>query len=553
MNWEEPAMHSHSGPQEYLPVRNQAMGTWQKFPKGVVRNGKGGSVTLKLSDDLIQARWVRVVMTQSNNQPGPHGADDVRHRSGYAIYEVYVGEVEADGHFTDFTKHVPDGRKQTATYCSSTDPWHTADSLNPRGNQTGIDLFYTSGITKGLPAMFTVPLIYSIPDDAAAQIEYMKKRGYQVSWMEMDGEADAQYYMPEDYAALYCQFAKAIHKVDPTMKLGGPLFQGINQDVSVWPDAKGNKSWSGRFYDYLEAHGHGNDLTFVSFENYPYEASTMEWDDLYRNQEITRRMLQDFRKDGLPKSIPLMNTESNLSGSLSVYMSDIFSALWLADNIGSFFEEGGGLYIHSPIEPSRLGHGRQRYAVWGNGIFDENFTIKEYAAFYHSMRMINCQGSAVGGNGFCDKNYKTKEYTAFYHSGRMINNEWVSHRTGVHKQYRVTGGPEDAAGNAHVTSYAVKRPDGDWALLIINKDKDTPRSIRVVFEDGGKTGFFSGSVRMVTYGSEQHVWHRRDRNAHADPNLRPVESFVTGSKDLVVTLPKASVTVLRGKVVGLSA
>jgi hypothetical protein len=521
MNWEEPAMHSDGGGEEFLPVSNQAMGNWKRFPKGVVRDGKGGSVTLNLSDDLIPARWVRVVMTQSTNQPGPHGADDIRHHSGYAMYEVYVGKIESDGHFVDFAKHAPDGKKQSATYCSSTDPWHSVDSLSPRGDQTGIDLFFTSGITNGLPAMMTVPLIYSVPEDAAAQIEYMKNRGYQISWMEMDEEADGQYYMPEDYASLYIQFARAIHKVDPTMKLGGPVFQGINQDVSVWPDAKGNKSWFGRFYDYLKSHGHADELTFVSFEIYPYEACTMKWEDLYRNQEITRAMLKDFWDDGLPKSIPLMNTESNLCGSLSVYMSDIFSALWLADNVGSFFEQGGSLYIHSPIEPSGLGHGCQGYAVWGNAI--------------------------------CDRDFKIIEYMAFYHAGRMINNEWVTHRAGVHKQYRVTGGQEDGAGNVHVTGYAVKRPDGDWALLIVNKDKDNPHPVRLAFEDDGKTGYFSGPVRMVTYGSEQYVWHGADANAHADPNLPPVVSSISGGKDVEITLPKASVTVLRGKVEGLGA
>ena len=149
MNWEEPAMDSTDQGGEYLPVANQAMGNWIRFPNGVVRDGKGGSVTLKLADNLISTRWVRVVMTQSSNQPGPHGSDDLRHRVGYAIYEVYVGRLEADGKFADFVKHAANGRQQTATYCSSTDPWHTVQDLNPRGDQTGWDIFFTSGITNG--------------------------------------------------------------------------------------------------------------------------------------------------------------------------------------------------------------------------------------------------------------------------------------------------------------------------------------------------------------------------------------------------------------------
>lgn len=521
MNWEEPAMDSTGQGEQFLPVENQAMGNWKRFPKGMVREGKGGSVTLKLADVPIATRWVRVLMTQSSNKPGPHGEGDVRHRSGYAIYEVYVGRIESDGKFADLVRHAPDGRKQTATYCSSTDPWHSAESLNPRGDQTGLDLFYTSGITNNLPAMMTVPLIYSVPEDAAAQIAYMKKRGYPISWVEMDEEADGQYYMPEDYAALYIQFADAIHRVDPTLKLGGPVFQGINQDVSVWPDARGNKSWFGRFFNYLKSHGKADTLTFVSFEIYPYDACAMKWEDLYRCRELTRSCLKAFRDDGLPANIPLMNTESNLSGSLSVYMSDIFSALWLADNVGSFFLEGGGAYYHSPIEPSVIEHGCQGWAIWGNAL--------------------------------CDHDFKIIAYTAFYYASQMINNEWVTHRTGAHHLHRVEGGIEDEAGNMLVTSYAVRRPDGDWALLLVNKDKNNAHSIRIGFEDGGKSGSFSGPVRMVTFGGEQYVWHGADASAHADPNLPPVVTSITASGDTAVTLPKASVTVLRGKVEGLTA
>ena len=36
-----------------------------------------------------------------------------------------------------------------------------------------------------------------------------------------------------------------------------------------------------------------------------------------------------------------MNTESALTDNLSNYMTDIFSALWLADSVGSFFLYGG--------------------------------------------------------------------------------------------------------------------------------------------------------------------------------------------------------------------
>ena len=78
MNWEEPAMDSTGQGGEYLPVSNQAMGNWVRFPNGVVRDGKGGSVTLKLAENLMTTRWVRVVMTNrpiSRDPTGPMTSD----------------------------------------------------------------------------------------------------------------------------------------------------------------------------------------------------------------------------------------------------------------------------------------------------------------------------------------------------------------------------------------------------------------------------------------------------------------------------------------------
>ena len=134
----------------------------------------------------------------------------------------------------------------------------------------------------------------------------------------------------------------------------------------------------------------------------------------------------------------------------------------------------------------------------------------------------------------------------------MINEEWVTHRSGTHHLYSADVGIEDAAGNALVTSYAVRRPDGHWALLLINKDKNNAHSVRIAFENGSHAGHFSGTIRAVTFGSEQYVWHGKDASAHADPNLPPVVSSIDASAQTVFTLPKASVTVLRGEVNGLA-
>ncbi|PYV13886.1 MAG: hypothetical protein DMG07_13180, partial [Acidobacteria bacterium] len=74
-------------------------------------------------------------------------------------------------------------------------------------------------------------------------------------------------------------------------------------------------------------------------------------DHLYREPQMVSHILHAFRENGLPKEIPVMVTESHISWRLTGPMSTIFAALWLADNIGSFFEAGGAAFYHSPIQP----------------------------------------------------------------------------------------------------------------------------------------------------------------------------------------------------------
>jgi len=99
----------------------------------------------------------------------------------------------------------------------------------------------------------------------------------------------------------------------------------------------------------------------------------------------------------------------------------------------------------------------------------------------------------------------------------------------------------------------VHRPDGNWSLMLVNRDETSPHTVRVQFEDSKskQTVGFSGPVTFVTFGSEQYVWINDGPNSHADPDHPPVATTVDGGAQTAFTLPKASVTVLRGKVAGL--
>src|SRR5205085_1566305 len=122
------------------------------------------------------------------------------------------------------------------------------------------------GLTNGLPLLLPVGVLYDTPENAAAEISYLKDRGYPFERVELGQEPDGQFVAPEDYAALYIQFAKAIHAVDPKLKLGGPSFQDIEPGERIGPTPTGKPDWLRRFLAYLKEQGRLNEYSFFSFE-----------------------------------------------------------------------------------------------------------------------------------------------------------------------------------------------------------------------------------------------------------------------------------------------
>ena len=506
-------------PGDALDFDRGPAGMWRPFPDGEVKHGAGGWRTFKLGA-AMEIQFVRVWMTSSSNTCDEHGPADVRNCVGYAMLQIQVGIENASGVFRDA---VDAGAPKQPSYTSSSiDPWHAATDVNDSGKyqHTGFDLFFTSGITNGLPAMIPVTMLYGTPEDSAAQLAYIEKRGYPVAYVEMGEEPDGKHMLPEDYGALYLQWATALHKVDPHLKLGGPVFEGVNEDIRVWPDARGRVSWMGRFVDYLKAHGRIADLAFVSFEHYPFEPCAVTWKSLYEEPQLIKHILEVWRADGVPKDVPLMVTENHLAANLTGPMSTIFAGLWLADNVGAFLGGGGAAFYHSPIQPQ---------------------PVQE-----------SCLGWASWSNFVADRDYNITGYTSLYFAAQMINREWVAHRSGVHQMYRVTTDVKDTDGDELVTAYAVQRPDGSWSVMLVNRDETSAHTVRVGFQGGGgPPGYFSGAVRVVSFGSEQYVWKDLGAESHADPDGPAVASVMAGGARATVVLPRASITVVRGAVEGL--
>ena len=477
-------------------------GAWQTFPMGAVSGGSGGSPTLKLMGWKIPVRYLRIWMTASSNTCDTHGSEDRRNCLGYAISELYVGTVSDDGTFTDIVKHLP-SRQQTITWPSSVDPWHAASDLDyARGDQIGFDFFFHCGVTRGLPAMIPIAILYGNPEDAANEIAYLYKRKYPISGIEMGEEPDGQRVLPEDYATLYTQFARAIHKLSPQAPLGGPSFEGTAGDVDSWADADGRVSFLGRFVTYLKAHHALQDFTFFSFEHYPCGAGGGEgkkcadWSSLYWEPAYVDHLIQAWKDNGLPQNLPFYMTEGNdlEDGGAGA----VKRGLWLADYVGSMLTAGasGTYYFH-------------------------------YIATEHG-----------GDDGFLpiDNENRVSTYPPQYLATQVITKEWVEPVDSAHKLFKTTTDVKDQNGNTLVTAYTVKRPDGKWSIMLVNKDQDNDHSVKIVFADLLKKQIrsFAGPVDRIVFGPAEY--------AKAASN----STIAAQSPDMPYVLPKSSIIVLRG-------
>jgi hypothetical protein len=487
-------------------------GRWRAFPGGTVTDGGGGVALLQLAPRPVTTRFVRLLLL-AGSHTAPAGATDPRDSLGFALREISLGTLDGMGRLHDAVRHAPRAQSQTETLVSSTDPWHRASDRDSALVQPGLDLVFESGLTHGLPVLLPVPMLFDTPDNAAALLRYVRARGWPVPRLELGEEPDGHRIVPEDYAALYLQFARALRAIDPHITLGGPSWQNaLNAWVAVWPErpAPGPRaSWIGRFMDYLDARGRASDFGFLSFEWYPFEdpcegAATQ----LARAPELLASRLAALRASGLPAGLPLILTEYGYSAHAGPNDLSLASALLNAATLAGFFAGGGSeAYVYG-WEPGYLGRAA-RCALWGDNLL--------------------FLADSAGGAG---------SRLPAYYAARLLTRTWADSSGGAHAMHavRVTG-----AGTSRLSAWALHRPDGRWSLLLVNRDPTHALTLDARFGVGADGRTVVGPLDIWSYSAEQYRWDHPREGGHPSRSEPPAHTLSSGGS---VTVPAWSLMVL---------
>jgi len=481
---------------------------WKHFPHGTIEQGRGGDQDLRLSQDPIKARYLRIWMTEGSgtiaSQEGHQRSRDQRDSLGYAIREISAGVHEATGIFHDAVSHAP-GHEQTVTYASSTDPWHKASDRDPKVEQPGIDLLARCGITRNLPMMLAVPVLYDTPENASALVRYVEGKKIPISRYELGEEPDGQRVAPEDFGALYAQVSRRIRKEVLQGILGGPSFVTVDVDRKDDETYRFDKRWWIRdFRRELADQEEGQNFQFLSFEWYPFDdVFGKEAEQLPKAYEMLERAMKRLR----PLGLPLVIGEANYSVFPCQQEVDLGGALLNTEIAAQFLCKGGATHYYYGYEPNTLDGSS---GSWGN-----------------QMMLMDREGQ------------KRAVPLATFHALRLLTHEWMNSKGGEHQALRVKSDLSAPQQNL-LSAFLLKRPEGKLSLLLINKDPS--HALQISF---GTSKIFSSLCHLTTYSANQYLW--KEDASHGNPvqNDPPCTAIMKTGQFIII--PPWSISVLRDR------
>lgn len=123
-----------------------------------------------------------------------------------------------------------------------------------------------------------------------------------------------------------------------------------------------------------------------------------------------------------------------------------------------------------------------------------------------------------------DENHNILAKLATYHAAALLTRTWLA-REGIHELHAVTGT------TPLLRAWAVRRPDGTFALLIINKDASHPATIRI---DNWR------DLAVTQFSPREYVWRANAEDGRPIRDHAP-RRFRAGA---VVEIPAYSINVV---------
>jgi hypothetical protein len=345
-----------------------------------------------------------------------------------------------------------------------------------------------------------VPALYDTPENAEAEIRWLKARNYPVRGVEIGEEPDGQYADPEHYAALYSEIAQRISAIDPQLPTGGPCFQTADGVDAVWPDDQRVQSWQARFMRALRRRHRLKDFKFLSFEWYPCDDRDVTDEAQLRDaSKNLAKAIEQLKADTGVEGIPWMITEYGYSAYARPAEVDIPGALLNMDLVGKALELGSAATFAYGYEPNQLIS--ERHGEWGNLM----------------MWLV-------------DDHQEARYPLSAYWAARLLTQSWCTDDPRSHRLLATKSSDPD-----NVAAYSVARPDGMVSILLLNKSARQAKCV-----DLSLGGHVLASGRLVRWGADQYEWHANRASGYPTRSLPPEASEFTGN----MVLAPYSATVL---------
>jgi hypothetical protein len=268
--------------------------------------------------------------------------------------------------------------------------------------------------------------------------------------------------------------------------------------VADWltPNPREHSPYLARFLDYLKARGRLSDFSFFSFEWYPFDdVCGPPAARLLNASDMLAGAIKRLRDEGLPPDVPMVISEYGWSAYSAEAEVDIEGALLNTEIEAWFLQLGGDRAFLYGWEPNELLD--ERSCSWGNNM----------------LFQLRGHGSAVP--------------MATYHAARLMLERWLM-ASGVHQLLPAS------SDIPNVASYAVRRPDGTIAVLVLNKDSQNGYRVRVPL-----TG-----ATLHQFSRRQYQWIANGIGGHPGTD-RPPESRLL-SDGAGFDIPPISITVAAG-------